>query len=295
MRNTSPDVDDESPPSGAPLIWLAVVLGIACAAAAISGVAMVMNSDGGAALEIGKLLMTLAVALAVGGVATVIIRVAEDARSTQVRIAEQARSESLRDNDLDRAEKAEWAELLRQVVEVDESLAAARQLILAHKTAKTYAEQYKSLLESRLTLRRVILDPLMANDTSKDLRAALRRMLDYLEALSSEYEREYLPVARQQRLDEECVTVLVRALAETTPADRSSSALSQLYDPTQAWKMLEDRSRFPVLNGLLQPSKYRDGEFTTSYNEAKTILESHCGIERKVSIAPIILGNVKPT
>lgn len=65
-----------------------------------------------------------------------------------------------------REDRATWRDLLRDVVEVDQTMAVARQLIAAHKTAKTYSEQYANIVAARLTLRRVWLDPLVANDKS---------------------------------------------------------------------------------------------------------------------------------
>jgi hypothetical protein len=56
------------------------------------------------------------------------------AAATWVRAVEQTREN-----------RAAWRDLLRDVVEVDQTLAVARQLIAAHKTARTYSEQYANI------------------------------------------------------------------------------------------------------------------------------------------------------
>ena len=102
--------------------------------------------------------------------------------------------------------------MLGDLVEVDQTLETARQLIYAHRTAKTYSEQYARIVATRLSLRRIWFDPLVAND-KQNIRDLLTKMIAYVDALGAEYEERYLAVARQQRIDEEGLRLRVLALA----------------------------------------------------------------------------------
>jgi hypothetical protein len=164
-------------------LWFA---GAAVAVAIAGSVLAISQYNKSGWSDVGKALLAFAVTLGAGGAAAVWVKSVEQTRE----------------------DRAAWRDLLRDVVEVDQTMAVARQLIAAHKTAKTYSEQYANIVAARLTLRRVWLDPLVANDKiregeAKPIRDHLDRMKEYVDKLGEEYEEFYLPVARQQRIDEE--------------------------------------------------------------------------------------------
>ena len=74
--------------------------------------------------DVGKALLTFAVTLGVGGAAAVWVKSVEQIRE----------------------DRAAWRDLLRDAMEVDQTMAVARQFIAAHKTAKTYSEQYANIV-----------------------------------------------------------------------------------------------------------------------------------------------------
>jgi hypothetical protein len=251
--------------------------------------------------NVGTALLALAVTFSVGGAA-----------ATWVRSVEQTREN-----------RAAWRDLLRDVVEVDQTLEVARQLIAAHKTARTYSEQYAKIVDTRLTLRRVWLDPLVANDQHREgdvtIRSHLDRMKDYVESLGKEYEKSYLRVARQQRIDEEYLKRRVGDLASCREALENSAGrqggatevggavpLTDLgdgpafrqqkpdgsdpvYSPTLAWKMLEERSQFPRLVEFLDDREYERCAFVKGFTGVKQILEKRAGIKRESALQPTIL------
>ena len=120
--------------------WLTAVFAVIAVLAGIAGsfLAVLYHNKSGWS-DVGTALLALAVTFLVGGAAATWVKAAEQRRENQ----------------------ATWRDLLHNVVEVDQTLAVARQLIAAHKTARTYSEQYANIVAARLTLRRVWLDPLV--------------------------------------------------------------------------------------------------------------------------------------
>jgi hypothetical protein len=107
-----------------------------------------------------------------------------------------------------------------------------------------------------------------------ELHHRISAMKDYLDALGREYKARYLPVGRQQRLDELWLSDRMKAAntGEGTPA------LPELLEqPTEAWRQLENRARFPRLARLLRQDVFRIDVFRASYKLAKGHLEMHSG------------------
>ena len=251
--------------------------------------------------NVGTALLALAVTFSVGGAAATWVRSVEQTRENQ----------------------AAWRDLLRDVVQVDQTLEVARQLIAAHKTARTYNEQYAKIIDTRLILRRVWLDPLVANDQRREgdvtIRSHLDRMKNYVEKLGEEYEKSYLRVARQQRIDEEYLKRRVGDLAscreapENSPRRQSGATevggavpLTDLGDrlayrqrkpdrsdpvylPTLAWKMLQKRNQFPRLVEFLDDCEYERCDFVKGFTGVKQMLEKRAGIKRESALQPTIL------
>jgi hypothetical protein len=253
---------------------------------AIVGSILAVSQYGSGWSDIGKALLTFAVTLGVGGAAAVWVKSVEQIRE----------------------DRAAWRDLLRDVVEVDQTVAVARQLIAAHKTAKTYSEQYANILAARLTLRRVWLDPLVANDKiregeDKPIRDHLDRMKEYVDKLGEEYEKFYLPVARQQRIDEEYLKHRTGELAShrrapPTPTDQVNGPAADrqrplglddpYYLPTRAWTMLRDPQRFKLLTEFLDA--FERSHFVGGFTDVKPMLERRAGIkEREYGFEPAVL------
>ena len=211
---------------------------IAVVAATLGSLLTVHYYDKSGWSEVGKALLTLAITFSVGGAA-----------ATWVKVAEQRRDDQAKKDAQIRADQTTWNNILNDVVEVDQMIAVARQLIAAHKTAKTYSEQYAHLVRARLTLRRVWFDPLVANDVrdrteAQSIQDCLDLMKSYLDNLGEEYEKYYLRVARQQRIDEGYLNRRVSEAAGPSPTQgadyqRELDFADPIYQPTEAWRMLQ--------------------------------------------------------
>ena len=176
----------------ATLTGLAVCLGLLAGCAAVLGIVFVGASAPDEALrDIGRWLLQLALVFAGTGVVSVVVRRVE----------------------LVRARREAWVESLHQLVAVHDEAQMAVRLLSAHATAKTYAEQISVLTSSRVTLRRLSSAPEVQGDN--ELHDSLVAMRKYLKQLVKEYQEKYLPVARQQRLDEAVITFRLKRLAES--------------------------------------------------------------------------------
>jgi hypothetical protein len=253
-------------PTLAGLSMIFVFLGLVVGAAG-AGLAVKHNADGWG--DVGKALLSLAVGLLVGGAAALVIKLAEQARS----------------------ERSSWSDHLKTIVEVDETLEVARRLIIAHKTAKTYSEQYSEVVAAKLKLRQVSLAPLVANDhNSESLGRKLSRMMVWMDQLSKEYEDNYLRMGRQQRIDEAYLTARQKEIQQVSAhvADQQGQACgdenNDFYKPTCSWMMLQE---LPRLREFLDGSAFNNSVFFTNFKEVKPMLEHRAGIpERRITYAP---------
>ena len=197
------------------MLWFAALcLGLALVAAAV-GVSLTVEGEGGWH-DVGSALMSLAIALLIGGAVAGVVKVAEQERNDRASVDEAKQQRA-----------ADWAGTLMNVVGVDHLVETARKLMNAHKTALTYNREHTHLIAAQLTLRQVLFDPLVANDQTVDsaghkIADYLEQMTEYLAALTDEYEAEYLRVARQQLLDEAWLKATVSGTA--TPPTKSSAA-----------------------------------------------------------------------
>ncbi|MFI0242047.1 hypothetical protein [Streptomyces sp. NPDC016845] len=146
-------------------------------------------------------------------------------------------SSVLRQADITRNEREAWAHLLRELITAQDKVQLAIRLLSAHATAKTYFEQIRQLSEVREVLRRITSSPQVHEDAA--LRGALARMREDLTLLVREYEVHHLPLARQQRLDEEYLTQRLKSLVRTG-SQLSPSIPHSLTEPLPAWQMLND-------------------------------------------------------
>lgn len=233
------------------------ILAILAAAGAI--VLLNLGEPNDTPTEVGKWLLQLATAFAVAGAVSAVIREVENLR----------------------AQRAAWANLLQDVIQANDTVLVARLLLAAHATAKTYSEQIQELIRVGATLRRIAAEP----DVHKvpELRDAINRMYGYLARLALEYEDHYLPVTRQQRVDEERLKLLVQEAAKTPALEKLSAKklADELREPMRAGQILKDAELFPNLAALRDGKEFEAGDFIAGYETAKRLLEKHAGIRRQ--------------
>jgi hypothetical protein len=246
------------------------LIAILCVASAVGGIAFTMRQgDSAGWVDVGKALMTLTVSALIGGVVVIALKVIER----------------------EREKRTIWAKLLADVMEVDQALLVARQLIKARKTAKAYSEQLDKVVNARLILRRVWIDPLVANDRGRDnetvsLRDCLDTMKEFVDDLGQEYEENYLAIARQQRIDEIYLKRRETELARDYPTETSFQ--DPMYQPTRAWELMRSqKEQFRHLRELIG-DEYDKCCFVTALLQIKPMLERRAGIKRK-------LGNLEAT
>lgn len=261
------------------MLWLAALCFALALVAGAVGVALTVQGEGGWS-DVGSALMSLAIALLIGGAVAGVVKVAEQERSDQ----------ASRDEERQQA-AASWAGTLMDVVGVDHTVETARKLINAHRTALTYNREHTNLIAAQLTLRQAWFDPLVANDREVDaaghkIADYLQQMTEYLAALTDEYEAEYLRVARQQLVDEAWLKATAGGAA--VPATQSSEADPRenegpripdaFYTGTKTWQMLK---QLPSLSAFLDKSTFEHGSFITSYVAVKPLLEAHADIQTR--------------
>src|SRR5262245_35739395 len=148
------------------------------AGVAVGGVGAILAVDhyGDGWGDVGKALMSLAVALLVTGGASVAVKVLEQSRS----------------------DREGWGELLKKLVEAEETVEVAGILINAHRSALTYSQQHAKVLATKLALRQVALDPLVVTAKDSKLTDCLNQMLWALFDLGEEYREKYLDISEKQ-------------------------------------------------------------------------------------------------
>jgi hypothetical protein len=177
------------------LIGLAVILGVLTIVVAVLGIVFVaMSEPDDASRDIGRWCLQVALVFAGTGVVSVVVRHSE----------------------LSRARLDAWAESLQQLISAHDDAQMAARLLSAHATAKTYADQVKVVTAVRGTLRRLSSAPGIHDDEA--LHDALLQMRRYLKLIIKEYQAKYLPVARQQRLDEGVLSFRLGELAKSEEA-----------------------------------------------------------------------------
>jgi hypothetical protein len=229
------------------------ILGLVlCAVAAVVGAVTLLRRSRTADLdaEMGRWLLTVALALLLTGALGMIVR--------QI--------------DQRRAERGAWHGVLNDLVAASQTVAMVRLRLAAHRSALTYQQQLAELVGARLELRRISAIDIVIED--RVLREQVNAMRSYLEALGQEYETGYLRVARQQRLDELWLTDQMKAANDGTGAPDLPEPLAE---PTTAWLLLTDKARFPGLAALLDHRAFAIDTFRTSYKLAKGRLEMHAG------------------
>jgi hypothetical protein len=236
------------------LAWLLAGLTVLCLAAGVLAVAL--SPQGDVPLEIGRALLTLVGVSVVAGLVSVLVRQVDDRR----------------------AERGAWEALLRDVIEANSKVEVARLLLRADRTASTYRDQFVELARVRAFLRGVTVG--QAVEDQERFKNAVKEMRRYLDALGTEYEKNYQKVALQQRVDEQLQTKLPADLAAGQAVE---AALHRPPGWLSVGQMLEDAERFPLLTAFLEDNRFKKSQFRTNYKDAKHFLQDRAGISRVAS------------
>jgi hypothetical protein len=204
--------------------------------------------------EVGKWLLTLAAAFVLTGALSMVVKQIDQRRS----------------------EREAWHTVLNDLIAANQTVMLARLRLRAQQSALTYREQLAEIMHARVELRRIYAIGIVIGDPT--LRADIKGMRRYLDALGSEYETGYLCVARQQRLDELWLTDQMKVANANTCTPVLPARLAK---PTVAWRLLQDRKQFPRLAALLDEDAFPIDTFRTSYKRAKARLEVHAGFENR--------------
>jgi len=230
-----------------------LTLGLAlCAVAAVVGAFILLDrsrtADVGA--EVGKWLLTVAAALVLTGALSMVVKQIDQRRS----------------------ERQAWHGILNDLVAANQKVVLARVRLQAHRSARTYQEQLAEVMSARVEVRRIGAIDIVNRDGS--LPERITAMREYLDALGQEYAAGYLRAARQQRLDEAWLTDQMKAAND----GKGPPELPEwLAEPTTAWLMLTDPSKFPRLGALMDDDAFPIDTFRTNYKLAKERLEMHAG------------------
>ncbi|MGW3967148.1 hypothetical protein ACWED2_45540 [Amycolatopsis sp. NPDC005003] len=233
------------------LTKLSITLGSLCLTLIGGGLALLLSANPGSpAFETAKWLLQLASIFAGTGVISAVLRQSE----------------------ISRAQQESYARDLQELVTGHDRVQLAVRMLSAHATAKTYSEQIQKISEVREIIRHLTSSPNIHNEYP--LFDALKRMRQDLKYLIKEYEDHYLPVARQQRVDEYFLTYRLKKLAEVDSDDFPLLA-PHLSGPLPAGQILSSDKNFPCLNKFC--IEYKSSDFRKFYEVAKIILEQKAG------------------
>ena len=122
----------------------------------------------------------------------------------------------------------------------------ARTVISAHRSARTYGEEMRDLIDARVTLRNVdralhlSVDGVRA-DTRKAVRKKVRKMKAYLTGLTDEFRNKYKPLSEHQRIYEARVRNALKSPSEKTGRDQ---VFPEEHEVWQSMLKLEKLSEF---------------------------------------------------
>jgi len=164
------------------------------------------------------------------------------------------RARDRRDEELElaRAQRAEQARfttaVLADLKSVYDRVERVRILIAAHRSALTYGNEMRDLIDAEVQLRNVI--RALDQGTSGipegalgDLRLAVRSMETYLKSLTGEFRDEYKPIADRQRIYE--------AQFKRLLSDHEGEDWSAIEPPAnRAWSEIERLPKLREFRGL---------------------------------------------
>ena len=228
---------------------LIIGLGL-CAAVAGAFVLLLRSNTADVDLEVGKWLLTVAVAFVFSGALTIVVK----------------------EIDQRRGKRQAWHGVLSAA---HHTVGMVRLYLAAEQSVLTYQAQLAEFVCARLELQRISrIDIVMADPPLCEHIEEMRR---YLEALGSECQDGYLRVARQQRLDEVWLTCQMDQMKAVNDGADAPVLPARLAEPTKAWSMLMDKALFPRLAALLDDQAFQIDAFRINYKLAKRLLEIKTG------------------
>lgn len=176
--------------------------------------------------EAAKALATLATGLLLGGV----LKLITDNHAQRKR---------------DQAEvDARFGALIDDMHGTHDRLETTRLLIAANRSAKTYGDRMRDVIDAHVVLLKVARNPgLGVLAPTRDDADCLEWMLAYLLALQTEFQQHYKAVSNLQRYDEAVTSN--RFAAASRDGGTTPPHASQL-----AWDLLQSETQFPVLEDL---------------------------------------------
>src|SRR5437870_8584231 len=133
----------------------------------------------------------------------------------------------LDDVQMRRAQRAERVRWIRAVLDdlksVYDAVERARRLIVAHRSALTYGNEMRNLIDARVKLknvRRAVKNTprALADDAAHAVGCSVRRMDDYLDWLGDEFEQRYREISEAQTVYEARRHKAIEALKVDGPA-----------------------------------------------------------------------------
>jgi hypothetical protein len=135
-----------------------------------------------------------------------------------------------------RTEQARFvAAMLADLKSVYDRVERARIVISAHKSAKTYGDEMRDLIDARVQLRNVerALEAGtsgISHEREEGIRSSVQAMEQYLATLTDEFESQYKEISDEQRVHEARVTKLLKAVDDSTelPGNRPWEEIQRL-------------------------------------------------------------------
>jgi hypothetical protein len=135
--------------------------------------------------------------------------------------------------------------VLSDLKSVYDRAATSQLLIAAHRSAKTYGDELRGLIEASVQLRNVkrALDGRadgVAESTRKDVVAEVERMSRYLADLTDEFRQNYKELSDSQRSYEAKAEALVKEFASAVPGSAPPALPSFVWDRIAGLPHLKD-------------------------------------------------------
>jgi hypothetical protein len=176
------------------------------------------------------------------------------------------------------------SELLHRLRDVFEKVDGARQLIEAHRSAKTYSEQIRNNIFPSISvlfdIKRSVADAkdtLEIEDVDK-FRVGIHFMAAYLQALANEYKKKYPDISNMQFVHEKIkaeardrfVTKALQGKENLTNDELSINSIPQ--PPTWVWDTIKELPYMGTFINDTYDSAYRK-MFVDFYDECKRLLK----------------------
>ncbi len=184
----------------------------------------------------------------------------------------------LKERDAAKQKEAERLTFYRNVLSdfknVYDKIEKARLLIQAHRTAKTYGEQMRELIDGVVILHNIkrALNPEFP-DLLDYLEPRINKMSAFIKNLLAEYQENYKRISVLQSIDEEKLALLKLGIANKTIPEVRDEEI-----PGSAWKEMEKLSKLSAIREE-NFSKYRS-DFLVHLDEASTFIRSQIPIKK---------------